>query len=118
MRKVAEFVDDGEARPPELAMYSATAVATTVAKSVGDGEARPPGMAKSMATAKSELAESPGELPDEAGPSWLRANGTSSAVVSTVAKPLVKLGLLRSRSAVPRKSRTCPFLSFRRQLLR
>ena len=63
-----------------------TAVATTVAKSVGDGEARPPGIAKFSATSKSELAKLPGELHDEAGHSWPRANDTSSAAVSAVAK--------------------------------
>ena len=70
-----------EARSPEITKYTATEIATAV----NDGEARPPGNAKYMVTAKSQLAESPGELHDEAGPSWPSANGTSSVASSTAA---------------------------------
>ena len=67
----AKSVGDGKARPPGIAKYSATAVATTGEESNGVGEARPPGTAKYMARAKSVLAEPPGELHEE-------ASGTSS----------------------------------------
>ena len=76
--------DIDEALLPGIAKHSAT----PVAKSVGDGEARPPGNAKYSATAKSVLSEPPAELHEEAGPSWSRASGTSSADVSAVAKPV------------------------------
>ena len=50
-----------EARPPEIAKYSATTAflvgAPTVAKSVGVAEARPPEIAKYRATIEFELAE-------------------------------------------------------------
>ena len=72
----------GEARPPEIAKYSATAADATAAKSAGDGEARPPGIAKFLVTAKSELAELFGELHDSAGPSWPRENGTTSTAAT------------------------------------
>ena len=58
--------------PPGIAKYSATAVA----ESGGDGEAQPPGTAKYSATAKSILSEPPGELHEEAVPSWPRTSGT------------------------------------------
>ena len=76
---------DGKVRPPETA-NSAVAVTTTVAKSVGDCEARPPGIAKYVATSKSksELAELPDELHDEAGRSWPRSYGMTSACLSAV----------------------------------
>ena len=51
-------------------------------------EVRPPGIAKYVATSKSksELAELPDELPDEAGRSWPRAYSMTSACLSAVTK--------------------------------
>ena len=91
-RAVDTTVAKAEARPPEFAKYSAvTAVDTTVAKA----EARPLEYAKysavtavDSAAEKSVVAEPPGELHEEAGPSLSRATGTSSVVGSTVAKPV------------------------------
>ena len=58
---------------------------TADAKLVGEG--RPPGFAKYNATSESEpeLAESSGD-DDDAGSSWSRANSTTSADVTAVAK--------------------------------
>ena len=52
-----------EARPPGIALHSATTVAAAVAKYGGLGEAGPLEAAKCRAATESELAESFGELP-------------------------------------------------------
>ena len=85
---VAKSVGDGAAQPPWFAKYGATAVATTVEKSIGGGEAGTPGTAKYMATAKSGLAEPPGELHEKAGPPGPEQVARPAPSVSTVAKPV------------------------------
>ena len=46
----------GDARPPEIAKFDATAAVTTVVKPVDVGEARPPGTAKHSATKSADEA--------------------------------------------------------------
>ena len=93
-----------EARSPVITKDTATEIAAAVA----DGEARPFGIAKYMVTTKSQLAESPGERHDEAGPPWPGANGTSSVASSTVATLVDEAPLPESQSIVPQKIRTTP----------
>ena len=82
---------------PSCLSYSATATSATVAKPVGDGEARLPGIAKNSATTAVPVvvptfAESVGDpagiaknsatSKGEAGSSWSRDGGMTSAAVA------------------------------------
>ena len=59
---------------------------TTAGTAVSKSADVPPEVTKHGTTTESELAELPGELHDEAGRSWSRAHGTTSAPLSAVAR--------------------------------